>query len=89
MKHAKQGSSVLCLLSRPSFGALAVLAHSYYYLLRLLLVEGCGETMGVGAIRNLTWLVAEHNFSEGGLARLVRSRFKKGCVLLYRVRTIN
>ncbi len=32
---------------------------------------------------SLAWLEAEWNFSEGGLARLKGSGFKKGCVLLY------
>jgi hypothetical protein len=32
---------------------------------------------------NLTWLEEEGNVSEGGVARLIRSGFKKGCVFLY------
>jgi hypothetical protein len=32
---------------------------------------------------SLAWLVAEGNLSKGGLARLIGSGFKKGCVFLY------
>jgi hypothetical protein len=32
---------------------------------------------------SLAWLVAEGNLSEGGLAQLIGSGFKKGCALLY------
>jgi hypothetical protein len=32
---------------------------------------------------SLAWRVADGNLSEGGLARLKGSGFKKGCVLLY------
>jgi hypothetical protein len=39
-----------------------------------------GVYKGVG--RSLAWLEAVGNFSEGGLARLKGSRFKKGCVLV-------
>ncbi len=39
--------------------------------------------MGRGTTLTLTWLEAEGNFSDGGLARFIESRFQKGCVLLY------
>ncbi len=40
---------------------------------------GVGVYKGIG--RSLAWMEAEGNFSEGGLAGLIGSGFKKGCVL--------
>ncbi len=37
----------------------------------------------LGTLFSLACLVSKENLSEGGLAQLIGSRFKKGCVLLY------
>ncbi len=47
-------------------------------------VSGSGIPKGVHlGTTLLAWLEADWQFSRGGLARLIGSGFKKGCVLLY------